>query len=114
MTREEAIKLLERDMKNATDAYYAHLASGGAMDSDLEDYFDAMYSAMDALREQEERSKGCEYCKEYKSIVEEDGSFISFDATLSKGVFLEACTPDVVLEAKVLFCPVCGRRLEEV
>lgn len=97
MTREEAIKELES---------YADHSWGGLSE--------AFELAIVALKEQEERSKGCEYCKEYKSIVEKDGSFISFDATLSKGIFLEACTPDIVLEAKVPFCPMCGRRLEEV
>lgn len=57
MTREEAIKILEKDMKNATDAYSYHLAGGGVIDCELEDYFDAMYSAMDALREQDSLAK---------------------------------------------------------
>lgn len=81
-------------------------------------YWDKTVTAIDmaiaALEEQKKRSVGCKYCREYESIVEENGDFISFDATLSKGIFLEACTCDVVLEAKVLFCPMCGRRLEEV
>ena len=63
---------------------------------------------------EEQREQGCKYCREYESIVEENGDFISFDATISKGVFLEACTSDVVLEAKVQFCPMCGRKLPEV
>lgn len=67
--------------------------------------------AIAALREQEQREQGCEYCNEYKSIVEENGDFISLDETRSKGVFLEACTCDVLLEVKVPFCPMCGRKL---
>lgn len=66
----------------------------------------------DAVKWQGNSEKGCEYCREYKSIVEENGDFISLDETGRKGIFLEACTCDVVLEAKVQFCPMCGRRLD--
>lgn len=69
MTREEAIKILEKDMKNATDAYCYHLAGGGSVDCELEDYFDAMYSAMDALRERETVTK----CHD---LFDEDGGEI--------------------------------------
>ena len=79
----------------------------------LQTTLDVLDTTIAALREQEQREQGCEYCREYKSIVEENGDFISLDATTSKGVFLEACTCDVVLEAKVPFCPMCGRKLKE-
>ena len=74
---------------------------------------EAARMAFEALREQEQREQGCKYCREYESIVEVNGDFISFDETISKGIFLEACTCDVVLEAKVSFCPMCGRKLKE-
>lgn len=83
-------------------------------EGEAREYHKLCHEALKLMREQEKRSVGCKYCREYESIVEENGDFISFDATLSKGIFLEACTCDVVLEAKVLFCPMCGRRLEEV
>ena len=108
MTREEAIKVLKNTEDNINydtqreEIHFTH------------EWVGAYEMAISALREQEERSKGCEWCLEYKSIIEENGDFISLDETGAKGIFLEACTCDVVLEAKVPFCPMCGRRLEEV
>jgi tRNA(Ile2) C34 agmatinyltransferase TiaS len=70
MTREEAIKRLE------THAQYF------VPENDL----DALYMAISALMEQEERSKGCKYCT---ATYIQHGSLVGF-------------------------CPMCGRRLEEV
>ena len=52
MTREEAIKVLEQHTKNTAAGYKYYLAHGGYPDSEMDDYLDAMYSALDALREQ--------------------------------------------------------------
>ena len=52
MTREEAIKVLDAHIKNTAGGYTAYLAHGGETDSEMDDYLDAMYSALDALREQ--------------------------------------------------------------
>lgn len=104
MTREEAIRSIAAHIHHHRIGECPHHSR----------LSEALHMAMYALRAQEDRGKGCEYCTEYKSIVEEQGCFISLDETKMKGVFLEACTWDIDLEAKVQFCPMCGRRLEEV
>lgn len=52
MTREEAIIVLNDVIKLRTDAYITSLTHGGKQDHGEEDFLDAMYSALDALREQ--------------------------------------------------------------
>lgn len=96
MTREEAAKLL--DILKVFDA---------------PDLTEAIKMAKDALREQEERSNGCEYCDgsgkhflvddgfpygSYNSIRLEDGKAFLDDADGS--------------QIRIKFCPMCGRRLE--
>lgn len=87
MTREEAIKVLEEDHKQRVDGYTSYLAHYGHTDHAEEQYLDAMELAISALREQEERSNGCRFCKAYESL-------------LKRGADL------------VKFCPMCGRKLE--
>ena len=79
MTREEAIKELES---------YADHSWGGLSE--------AFELAIAALREQEERSKGCGWCKQFA------------------GVPLRGFTEHGCQSITVKFCPMCGRRLEEV
>ena len=75
MTREEAIWRLENCL-DCTDCFTC-----GSHD-------DALVLAVAALREQEERSKGCRFCKAYESL-------------LKRGADL------------VKFCPMCGRKLDK-
>ena len=87
MTREEAIERLEFHKQ-------VWMMVGGL---DLSKVLDM---AIAALREQEERSKGCEFCAE---------TLKRFDRVLAVADY---CEDDIVYEPK--FCPMCGRRLEEV
>ena len=57
MTREEATIVLKDVVKLRTDAYVTSLANGGKQDCGEEDFIDALYSALDALREQEELAR---------------------------------------------------------
>ena len=87
MTREEAIKRLETCDE-----------CGDCLTCAAHD--EALDMAISALREQEERSKGCEFCAE---------TLKRFDHVLAVADY---CEDDIVYEPK--FCPMCGRRLEEV
>lgn len=111
MDRAKAIRLLSIQYNAMKSKYLMDVECGEKPDREYEFYLDAFDMAITALREQKQREHGCKYCREYESIVEVNGDFISFDETISKGIFLEACTCDVVLEAKVPFCPMCGRKL---
>lgn len=89
MKREEAIKVLDAELKERSDGYYSYLAHYGKQDKAEEEFLDSLDMAIAALREQEERNKGCGHCL----------SKINKDMMLAHGF---ACCTD------------CGRRLEEV
>ncbi len=76
MTREEAIERIE-----------THLAY--TRQYEMSKTKEAMHMAIAALREQEERSKGCEHCQ----------------SEINKGL---------MLAHGFAYCTDCGRRLEEV
>ena len=109
MTREEAIKILEE-----------YPCSTGEVDGDtcavvfdagLDETEAALDMAIAALREQEERSKGCEWCE---SLDKKNRDFKNGDI-LARGVVEHTFWGDgrwYMQEPK--FCPMCGRRLEEV
>lgn len=90
MTREEAIWYLQPIADSAS----------------LERYKEALGMAIAALREQEERSKGCMYCDIAKANA----------GVINKALWMkESETHKWTLCGKRLeFCPMCGRRLEEV
>lgn len=96
MTREEAIKVLEEDHKQRVDGYISYLAHYGHTDYAEEQHLDAMEMAIAALREQEERSKGCEWCWHFQS----DPQYL-----VSRG-------NGMYEEVTFKLCPVCGRKLE--
>lgn len=66
---------------------------------------EALEMAISALREQEERSKGCEFCKGAKYIY---GELFASGHVDSDHDFVHGHYGDLSI------CPVCGRRLEEV
>lgn len=63
MTRAEAIKYLNDEHKQRCDGYTSYLAHYGRQDICEEQFLDALEMATTALREQEQREQGCEYCK---------------------------------------------------
>lgn len=96
MTNEEAIKICSREKEYIQQALNVcadgdNYVSPDGMITAL-DYVEAMGMAISALMEQEERSKGCEYCNE----------ILEYNKTHT---FPKYVNP---------FCAVCGRRLEEV
>ena len=113
MTREEAIKWLEysKDHYEGLDYGAPHIA---------------LDTAISALREQEERSKGCSACEmttrglTYKQI--EYGTLRGDFINDSSGMYIirygggqhSIVCDDDGAEIDIEFCPMCGRRLEEV
>jgi hypothetical protein len=86
------------------DAEWAH-ANEWETPITLGDHLDAAADALAALREQAERSKGCDYCLSTWPDRAADGfSDIWHKNKLSVGY-------GVYREIK--FCPMCGKRLEE-
>ena len=103
MTREEAIKILEE-----------YPCSTGEVDGDtcavvfdagLDETEAALDMAIAALREQEERSNGCDFCKGAKYIYGELSASGHVDDDHD---FVHEQYGDLPI------CPMCGRRLEEV
>lgn len=89
MTNEEAIERLSPYVDN--ECYTA-------------EHQEACRMAISALREQEERSKGCEFCKGAKYIYGELSASGHFDGNHD---FVNEQYGDLPI------CPMCGRRLEE-
>lgn len=90
VARTSAIAVFEDELKTRSDGYVEHLAHGGKADCGEEFYLDALYMAIAALKEQEERSKGCSAC---------DGGFGDNTMVFYAGGYKH--------------CPMCGRRLED-
>ena len=105
MTREEAIIRIED--------YAAYLHGKPEPTYQIEVALDM---AISALREQEERSKGCEFCcyMEYpeKKLHPKERDGFDFYA----GAWKRIADDDFVEDETdcIKFCPMCGRRLEEV
>ena len=116
MTREEAIRILDPDTTGEALAEIEYYNGFNGRNAAVQAVSDACVLAIAALREQEEREKGCEYCTDSKSIYH-----------LSSGVH-DSMDEDVYISGNSLvvdigchsygsvdikFCPTCGRRLPE-
>lgn len=117
MTREEAIHIIEKDIQ--IDVRYC-------TNEEVHRFITALNMAISALREQEERSKGCSACEmttrglTYKQI--EYGTLRGDLINDSSGMYIirygggqhSIVCDDDGAEIDIEFCPMCGRRLEEV
>ena len=106
MDRVEAIKRLENIQSKAWtgSTVIAH------------DDFKAIYMALTALREQEQREQGCEYCDgTEKDLYYQDGAYSQMnDLVYISGNRIECdfgCKAWGAFE--INFCPMCGRKLKE-
>lgn len=70
---------------------------------------EALDMAIAALREQEERSKGCEYCGDPSPH-----SDCVVDGNIEQMLVGRSFADAYVYTRRIKFCPMCGRRLEEV
>ena len=72
---------------------------------------------MDLPREQEERSKGCDYCQKFDDPCEVP-MIATEEDECDRGIYLYngylCANGGSFCAAKVKFCPMCGRRLEKV
>lgn len=96
MTREEAIHRIKDHMVHHGIGRFPHILLA-----------EAMKMAIAALREQEERSKGCPYCLYLEPLCIPDGEIIA----------IETDGKQYVIEGDywgfgIKFCPKCGRKLE--
>ena len=69
---------------------------------DNQDLYNACGVAIAALREQAERNKGCEYCKQVIATVKMD---FETDSILGENKWFSSTR-------RPKYCPMCGRRLE--
>ena len=102
MTGKEAIRIL--DPATTAEAlaeieYYAGFRGEEAVRKAVDD---TCVLAVAAIREQEERERGCEYCNDCKSICNRD------DDIRITGNILQIGTGRYI---DINFCPMCGRRL---
>lgn len=79
------------------------------------EFQEACSHAISALQEREERSNGCEYCKEYDSV--DDAPMLACEEYYSDvGMYLcngYLCSNSGEgIELKINFCPMCGRPLK--
>ena len=112
MTREEAIAYFEQHVE-IMEQPPIHLGSAVAVEEWAKrcDRLSGAYGwAIAALREQEERSNGCEWCEKGRVLCWDSGGEEVCIAQQGKLPVLG--TDDWGFAVKL--CPMCGRRLEEV
>lgn len=109
MTREEAIKWFERAApKNCSEC---------PKESDFSCSYanslrcEAHMLARAALREQEERSKGCDFCRADKEGYYAMAGAFSISNPHHAGKYYLNCGR--VKPRRIMFCPMCGRKLGE-
>ena len=108
MTREEAIRIIEKDIQ---------IDVRSCTNEEVYAFITALNMAISALREQEERSKGCEYCTDSKNIYEIKSPLhdsYNTDVYISEDALIVDIGCHSYGASKIKFCPMCGRRLEEV
>lgn len=115
MTREEAIKRLE--WLEMVAEYVDSVTIGSKCTED----WDAYNMAIAALREQDNRTesdtvKGCDYCQKFDDPCGVP-MIASEEDDCDRGIYLYngylCANGGSFCDAKVQFCPMCGRRLEE-
>ena len=73
---------------------------------------ETMMLAAEALREQAERSKGCEYCADHEDLAFGHDSLKRVGSIYIDKNLLVADLYSESMAVVICFCPVCGRRLE--
>ena len=100
MNREEAIRILDPETAVETLSEIEYYGGFRGRTKAAQALYDACILAVTALREQEERERGCEYCNGLPFSQMEDFTM----PNASKKDY------DIVT---IRYCPMCGRRLPE-
>lgn len=111
MTREEAIRILDPETTREALAEIEYYNGFSGKAAAVQAVTDACVLAVTALREQEEREKGCEYCNEdsegYRKMI---GSFSITNPFHGNVWNIETCH---CKPRQIYFCPMCGRMMTE-
>lgn len=100
MTDREAIEILQEEHRYCLEPCYV---------------MNAIERAISALQEREERSKGCEYCRDSKNIYQVKSELHD---SMNEDVYVsgDALVVDIGCHsygtAGIRFCPMCGRPLK--
>lgn len=101
MTKQEAIKRIQDHMRVHGIGKYPHNF-----------IYEALSMAISALREQEKRERGCEYCNDdrdgYRKMI---GAFSITNPFHGNVWNIETCH---CKPRQIYFCPMCGRMLSEL
>lgn len=100
MTRERVIRLAERWSEGGV----CTLREGKAQEYHK--------TCLAALREQEERSKGCEYCDGKQKFLPCRDGYSSFNVIGFEAAGMPYLNDADGCDIWIKFCPMCGRKLE--
>lgn len=73
---------------------------------------EAFFIAVNAMREQQEREKGCEYCNDGEAMAYGQDSLRRAGYIYLDGNLLTADLYSDSMAVSVCYCPMCGKRLE--
>ena len=99
MTNEEAISYLENAVCELDAGIKIY---SGTIKEEFIEQRECFITSLSALREQAERDKGCEYCKQVIATVKMD---FETDSILGENKWFSSTR-------RPKYCPMCGRRLE--
>ena len=112
MTNEETTKTLS-DYISGVD-YRLECALKVPCRSFYEKLSMAVNRALSALRENQEREKGCEYCADREDLAFGHDSMKRVGSIYIDGNLLVADLYSESMAVAVCFCPMCGKALREV
>ena len=110
MTREEAIRILDPATTAEALAEIEYYAGFRGEEAARRAVDDVCILAISALREQEERERGCEYRNCGKSVCN-NGESMDEDVYISGNCLIVEIGCHSYWLVKINFCPMCGRRL---
>lgn len=116
MTREEAIRILDPETTEESLAKIEYYNGFSGKTAAVQAVSDACVLAVAALREQEERENGCEYCTDHKNIYHLSSGIhdsMDEDVYISGNALVVDIGCHSYGSADIKYCPMCGHRLPE-
>lgn len=116
MTRQEAIRILDPETTGEAIAEIEYYGGFTGKTAAVQAVSDACVLAVAALREQEEREKGCKYCTDSKSIYHRSSGIhdsMDEDAYISGNSLVVDIGCHSYGSVDIKICPMCGRRLSQ-